>query len=73
MIWVNLLPSREKNTEKTRTTTTSLYNYAAIDFCSLLKNTPLGTIYQDDIDQLQRDDLIWHVRDYRQNQHTAAP
>lgn len=61
------------STEKTKKATNSLYNFAATDFFRLLNNTPMRTIYQNDIDQLKRDDLVWRVNDYRQNKHKAEP
>ena len=64
---LNFYRPGRNNTERTSAATTSMYHHAAIDFHTMLMNSPLAKVYQDDIKQLQRDDLVWKVLDYKKN------
>ena len=68
---LNFYRPGRKNTAETSAATTSMYHHAAIDFHTMLMNSPLKEVYQDDIKQLQRDDLVWKVKDYNKNKDNS--
>ena len=70
---INCYRPGRNSTQENKTRTNMLYYLAAVDFHALLMKTPLASIYQDDIKQLQCDNLVWTVRDYRHIKNKGNP